>query len=84
MPKDFLWGPGVKKNRRADLCRHVNFVFIKPLSRHPKTPQVFYWAYILIAHIKENRNYKNEVRYVLRVLRTFCTEISDTTEKWWR
>jgi hypothetical protein len=27
---------------RADLRRHVNFVF-------PATPQVFYWAYILIA-----------------------------------
>jgi hypothetical protein len=27
MPKDFLGGPGVKKNRRADLRRHVNFVF---------------------------------------------------------
>jgi hypothetical protein len=27
MPKDFVWGPGGKKNRRADLRRHVNFVF---------------------------------------------------------
>jgi len=41
-----------EKNRRADLHRYVNFVFIKPLSRHPKTPQVFYWAYILIAHVR--------------------------------
>jgi len=43
MPKKFLWGPVRKKNRRADLRRHVNFVF-------PTTPQVCFWAYILIAH----------------------------------
>jgi len=43
MPKKFLWGPGVKKNRRADLRHHVNFVF-------PATPQVRFLAYILIAH----------------------------------
>jgi len=43
MPKKFLWGPVRKKNRRADLRRHVNFVF-------PTTPQVRFWAYILIAH----------------------------------
>jgi len=42
MPKDFFGGPGRKKNCRADLCRHVNFVF-------PTTPQVFYSAYIFIA-----------------------------------
>jgi hypothetical protein len=34
MPKNFLGGPVGKKNRRADLRRHVNFVF-------PATPQVF-------------------------------------------
>jgi hypothetical protein len=39
MPKNLLWGPVGEKNRRADLRRHVNFVF-------PATPQVFYWAYI--------------------------------------
>jgi len=43
MPKKFLWGPVGKKNRRASLRQHVNFVF-------PATPQVFYWAYILFAH----------------------------------
>jgi hypothetical protein len=45
MPKDFLGGPVGKKNRRADLRRHVNFVF-------PATPQVFYWAYIFNVDIK--------------------------------
>ena len=39
MPKNFLWGPVGKKNYRAALRRHGNFVF-------PATPQVFYWAYI--------------------------------------
>jgi len=34
-----------KKNRRTSLRQHVNFVF-------PATPQVFYWAYILIAYIR--------------------------------
>jgi len=42
MPKDFVWGPGREKNCRADLRRHVNFVF-------PTTPQVFYSAYIFTA-----------------------------------
>jgi hypothetical protein len=41
---------------RADLRRHVNFVFKKPPSRHPKTPQVFYWAYIFNANNKLKKN----------------------------
>jgi len=39
MLKEFIWGPVGKKNCRADLRRHVNFVF-------PDTPQVFFLAYI--------------------------------------
>jgi hypothetical protein len=39
MPDEFTWGPVGKKNHRADLHRHGDFVF-------PATPQVFYWAYI--------------------------------------
>jgi len=39
----FIYTLWVLVSSRADLRRHVNFVF-------PTTPQVFYWAYILIAH----------------------------------
>jgi len=39
MPDEFTWGPVGKKNHRAVLRRHGDFVF-------PATPQVFYWAYI--------------------------------------
>jgi len=42
MPKDFTWGPAAKKNCRADLRRHGNFVF-------RATPQVCFWAYIFVA-----------------------------------
>jgi len=42
MPENFTWGPGRKKNCRADLRRHDNFVF-------RATPQVFFRAYIFTA-----------------------------------
>jgi hypothetical protein len=48
MPKNFTWGPVGKKNRRADLRHHVNFVF-------PATPQVFYWAYIFNIYVRNNK-----------------------------